>query len=44
MIIIGFANAYKFFQLNLMYANEYLWAVIINTTNNFNTSNNSNLD
>lgn len=44
MLIIGFANAHEFFQLNLMYANDYLRAVIINNTNNFNTSNNSDLD
>jgi len=44
VFIVGFANAYKFLQLNLMYANGYLQAVIINNTNNFNTSNNSDLD
>lgn len=44
MLIIGFANAHKFFQLNLMYANHYLQAVIINNTNNFNSTNNSYLD
>lgn len=44
MLIIGFANALKFFQLNLMYVNDYLWTVIINNTNNFNASNNRDLD
>lgn len=44
MPIKGFANAHKFFRLNLMYANDYLWTVIINNTNNFNTINNSDLD
>lgn len=41
---MGFANAHKFFQLNLRYANDYLQAVIIDNTSNFNIRNNSDLD